>query len=255
MTLAHPFLSAPFANAFAHRGGALEAEENTLPAFEHAFALGFTHVELDVHATRDGVVVIHHDPELTRICGDPRRICDLDWADLRQIRTQQGAEILRLQDLFDAFPQLFVNIEAKSRDVVAPLCALIGQMNKLDQICIGAFDGVRTREARKLLGPRLLWSPAHGQVARLWAQGWGLPLALDEFAVVQVPTHWRGIPVVTPRFIRAAKAKGIAVQIWTVDAKSEMTRLYDMGVDAVMSDRPSLLRDVLKARGAWGSSA
>ena len=74
LRILHPFLSAPNAVAIAHRGGALEGEENTLPAFAKAAALGFSHVELDVHATRDGVVIIHHDPDLLRLCDDPRKI-------------------------------------------------------------------------------------------------------------------------------------------------------------------------------------
>ena len=250
----HPFLTAPRAHAFAHRGGSAEAEENTMAAFAHAVGLGYSHVELDVHATRDGVVVIHHDPDLARICGDSRRIADLDWSELRLIRTHGGARIPRLEDLFAEFPRLYVNIEAKSQDVVAPLCALIERLGVLERICIGAFDPARTRAARAALGPGLLWSPAHVQVAGLWARGWGMPFALEDFGVVQVPVSWNGITVINRRFVRAAHAAGVAVQVWTVDSASEMTRLLDLGVDGLMTDRPSLLREVLQARGAWPSA-
>lgn len=251
----HPLLAHPGACAIAHRGGALEAEENTLPAFRHAAALGYTHVELDVHATRDGVVVIHHDPDLQRLCGVPSRIAALDWPALRDIRTLQGAGIARLQDLLEEMPSLNVVIEAKSDDVIAPLAQLITRMGALDRICIGAFNPARTAQAREALGQGLLWSPAHMQVARLWARGWGLPFGLQDFAVVQVPRRWRGIDLVTPRFVQAAHACGIAVQVWTVNTAPDMTRLLDMGVDGIITDRPSLLRDVLHARGAWAGPA
>ncbi len=247
----HPLLAHRGARAIAHRGGALEAEENTLPAFTNAVELGFSHVELDVHATSDGVVVIHHDPDLTRICGDPRRIATLDYAEIRALRSLGGAEILRLEDLLEAFPTLQVTIEAKSDAVVAPLCTLITRMGVLERICIGAFAPERTRAARERLGPGLLWSPAHAQVARLWARGWGLPLKLAPFGVVQIPAEWKGIPIVTPRFMRAARAAGVAVQVWTVNDADEMTALLDLGVDGIMTDRPRLLRDVLQARGDW----
>lgn len=249
----HPFLTAPRAHAFAHRGGAREVEENTMPAFAHAVGLGYSHVELDVHATRDGVVVIHHDPDMSRICGDPRRIADLDWSELREIRTKGGAEIPRLEELFASFPRLFVNIETKSSQAVTPLCALIKRLGVLERICIGSFDPKRTREARAALGPGLLWSPAHLQVAKLWARGWGMPFGLGDFGVVQVPVSWNGIAVITRRFIRAAHEAGVAVQIWTVNDKREMTRLLDLGVDGLMTDCPTLLREVLEARGAWPS--
>ncbi len=247
----HPFLNTPNALAIAHRGGALECEENTLPAFSHAVALGYTHMELDVHATRDGVVVVHHDPDLTRVFKDPRRIADMDYAELRQLRSPKGAEVPKLEDVLTQHPTACIAIEAKSRAVVAPLCALIQRLGVMDRICIGAFDPARTELARQTLGPDLLWSPAHGQVARLWARGWGLPLGLADFKLVQVPAVWKGVPVVTPRFVRAAHQAGVAVQVWTVNDSAEMTRLLDMGVDGLMTDRPTLLREVLTQRGAW----
>ena len=88
-------------------------------------------------------------------------------------------------------------------------------------------------------------------MGRLWLAGWGLPVGRLAFPVVQVPTHFRGIAVVTPRLIRAAQARGIKVQVWTVDERAEMERLLDMGVDGLMSDRPTLLRQVLAERGQW----
>lgn len=249
----HPFLTAPLAHAFAHRGGAQEAEENTLSAFAHAVGLGYTHVELDVHATRDGQVVVHHDPDLMRMCGDPREIENLDWSELRTIRTLGGAEIPLLETVLQDFPGMFVNIETKSRSAVGPLCTLVKRMDVLQRICIGAFDPACTRAARAALGPGLLYSPAHAQVGRLWARGWGMPLSLDDFGAVQVPVAWKGIQIITPRFIRAAHAADVAVHVWTVDDAAQMHRLLDMGVDGLMTDRPTLLRDVLRQRGAWSS--
>lgn len=249
----HPLLTAPGAIAIAHRGGAEENEENTLPAFRHALALGYTHVELDVHATRDNVVVIHHDPDLMRLCENPKRIADLDYEELRDIRTKGGNEILTLERLLQAYPELYVTIEAKSRAVIKPLCDLIARMGVLERVCIGSFDPLCTQAAVEHLGERLLWSPAHAQVARLWARGWGLPLRLACFGVVQIPAHWKGIPVVTPRLIKAASEVGIAVQVWTVNEAAEMNRLLDMGVSGLMTDRPTLLRKILMNRGAWPS--
>ncbi|MDO9526521.1 MAG: glycerophosphodiester phosphodiesterase [Gemmobacter sp.] len=246
----HPFLDHPRPTGFAHRGGSLEAEENTMPAFERAVALGFTHVELDVHATRDGVVVVHHDDTLARMFGAPQRVDDLTWADLQTLRTAGGATIPRLSDLLGAFPTLNVNIETKSMAVVAPLAQVITRANALDRICIGSFQPERTAAARTALGPGLCWSPAHAGVARLWLAGWGLPIGAGDFPVVQVPPRFRGLDVVTPRFVRAAHARGILVQVWTVDDAAEMERLIAMGVDGIMTDRPSVLKQVLARHAA-----
>jgi glycerophosphoryl diester phosphodiesterase len=247
----HPYLDYPRPIAFAHRGGGLEAEENTMPAFERAVSLGFTHVELDVHATRDGVVVIHHDDTLERMAGDPRAIADLDWSELSTVATRGGASIPRLDELFLSFPTLNVNIEPKSDRVIEPLVELIRRAKVLPRVGIGCFDPRRTGRLCELLGEGLCWSPAHAGVLRLWLAGWGLPVAVGSFPMVQVPTHFRGIPVVTPRFLRVAHRRGIHVQVWTIDEAPEMERLVDMGVDAIMSDRPSLLREVLQRRGKW----
>jgi glycerophosphoryl diester phosphodiesterase len=82
----------------------------------------------------------------------------------------------------------------------------------------------------------------------LWLRGWSLPGHRPDFPVVQVPVAFRGIPIVTPRFVRAAHANGVQVHVWTVDEEAEMERLLDMGVDGLMSDRPSLLKQVLARR-------
>lgn len=247
----HPFLNHPRPIAFAHRGGSLEAEENTLPAFAHAVALGYSHVELDVHATTDGVVVIHHDETLERMAGDPRAVGTLDSATLAGLRTRGGAEIPALAALLEEHRELFVNIEAKSDAVVGPLADLIRRLGVLDRVCVGSFSPARVAGLRAALGPGLCWSPAHLGAGRLWVAGWGLPVGRLAFPVVQVPVSYRGLPVVTPRFLRAAHARGIQVQVWTVDDRSEMVRLLDMGVDGLMTDRPLLLRQVLQERGQW----
>jgi glycerophosphoryl diester phosphodiesterase len=247
----HAFLNHPRPIAIAHRGGSLEVEENTMAAFAHAVGLGYSHVETDVHATADGVAVIHHDDTLERMTGDPRPIAALDWADLSRLRTHGGQTIPRLDDLLAEHPGLFLTLEAKSDACIDPMARAIRDAAALDRVCIGSFDPGRTARAREILGPGLCWSPAHAGVARLWAAGWGLPVGRLPFACVQVPPRFRGIAVVTPRMVAAAHARRVQVHVWTVDEGAEMARFLDMGVDALMTDRPTLLREVMQRRGQW----
>lgn len=247
----HPFLDHPTPMAVAHRGGSLEAEENTVEAFARAVALGYTHVETDVHATRDGVAVIHHDPTLERMTGETARIADLDWAELARIRTKGGAAIPRADDLLAGFPRLNITFELKCDRVARPLAEVILRAGALPRVCIGSFAARRTAAMRALLGPGLCWSPGQAGVLALWLAGQGAPIRRPGFSVVQVPPVHRGIAVVTPRLMRAAARHGIDVQVWTVDEPTEMARLLDMGVGAIMTDRPSLLRQVLEDRGQW----
>lgn len=247
----HGYLAQPAPVAIAHRGGSLEAEENTLPAFARAVAMGYGHVETDVHLTADGHVVIHHDPTLTRLTGDSRAIAGMTLAELRKVRTFGGAGVPLLAELLEEYLALKVNIEAKSDAVVEPLAHLLTRMNALHRVGTGSFNPARTARLRALLGEGLCWSPAHRGVLGLWLRGWGLPLPRGAFPVVQVPESFRGIPVVTPRFVRSAARAGVKVQVWTVDDPARMTALLDMGVHGLMTDRPSVLKAVLQARGEW----
>ena len=247
----YPFLDHPRPIAFAHRGGALEAEENTMAAFAHAVRLGYTHVETDIQATRDGVAVVFHDDTLERMTGEPERVADLTWEELSKRRTKGGEAIPLLDELLEEWPGLCVNLEPKSAAAVDAMAHAILRAGAIGRVCVGAFEASHTRRLREILGPELCWSPAHAGVFRLWLAGWHLPVAVPEFPCVQVPVRFRGIPLVTRAFVKAAHARGVQVHVWTVDDEAEMVRLLDIGIDGLMTDRPSLLRRVLERRGAW----
>lgn len=247
----YAYLASPRPRAFAHRGGAREAEENTMAAFEHAARLGYRYLETDVQSSRDGVAVIFHDDTLERLTGRPGRVDEMDWADLAGLRTRKGAHLPRLDELLETFPNLMINIDPKSDRAVEPMADAIRRCGAVDRVCVGSFDQGRTLRARSLLGEGLCWSPSYGGVARLWLAGFGLSLGATDFAAAQVPPRYRGVPVVTRRFVAAAHARGVEVHVWTVDEASEMDRLLDFGVDGLMTDRPSLLKEVLVRRGQW----
>ena len=244
------FLQTDLPIAFAHRGGALEAPENTLAAFGHAVSLGYRYIETDVQATRDGIAVIFHDDDLKRLVGRPEAVGDLDWSELRNLRVA-GEEIPRLDDLLTAWPELRINLEPKSDSAVVPIAEAIRRAAALDRVCVGSFQEARVRRLRELLGAELCWSPGPLGVFRVWATGHGLPLGAPDCGALQVPTHFRGIPLVTRKLVRAAHARGLQVHVWTVDKREEMERLLDLDVDGLMTDRPTLLRDVLRTRGLW----
>ena len=90
-----PFLDHPGPLAFAHRGGAAEAPENSWAAFEHAIALGYRYMETDVRATADGVAVVLHDPTLDRVASRPGVLAKMTWAEVRASKLQDGREIPR----------------------------------------------------------------------------------------------------------------------------------------------------------------
>ena len=199
--------------------------ENTMAAFENAVALGYRYVETDVHATADGVVVAFHDESLDRVAGRGGLIRDLSCDQVSEVKLPGGQGIPRLIELFDAFPDLRINL-----DIIRRFRALSGG---------SVATAASPRETALLrLGPR----PIVGRLK-------------PAYDVLQVPhrhtVKGRTITVVTQGFVRRAHPIGVDVHVWTIDDPAEMTELLDLGVDGLVSDRIELLKDVLVARGEW----
>lgn len=249
---AHPYLDWPGPIPFAHRGGASEAPENTLPAFEHAVRLGYRYVETDVHVTADGELLAFHDDRLDRVTDSTGAIAELPWSTVRTALVDGREPIPRFEDLLGSFPDLRVNVDPKHDAAVEPLAAAILRTRSVDRVGVGAFSDKRLDRLSALVGADLCASMGPKQVARLVAASRGLPGGGGlRSPVAQVPTHQGRIPIVTPRFVAAAHRRGIQVHVWTIDDAAEMVRLLDLGVDGIMTDRPQLLKDVLLARGEW----
>lgn len=249
---AYPFLDWPGPLAFAHRGGASEAPENTLPAFEHAVRLGYRYLETDVHLTSDGVLLAFHDDRLDRVTDSTGAVAELPWSKVRSALVDGREPIPLLEDLLGTFPDARVNIDPKHDGAVDALAEVLKRTGAVDRVCVGAFSDRRLARVTSLCGPALCWSAGPKQVARLMAASRGLPGGGGVNApCVQVPPQQKQIPLVTRRFIDEAHRRGMQVHVWTIDARVEMDRLLDLGVDGVMTDRPQVLKEALQARGQW----
>nr|WP_221382376.1 glycerophosphodiester phosphodiesterase [Actinoplanes polyasparticus] len=248
-----PFLDAPTPLAFAHRGGAADGDENTAEAFERAVKLGYRYVETDVHATADGVAVVFHDPTLDRVTGQAGRISDLTWSDLQSVRIAGAALVPRLDEVLAAWPEIRFNIDIKADPGVTPTVNTILRSDAADRVLLASFSDRRLAAVRALAGPAIATSMGSRSVARLrLASLVGAPLRLPSpVAAVQVPPRLGRITVVDRRFLALAHRLGLQVHVWTIDDPTEMTRLLDLGVDGIMTDRLTVLRDVYRARGLW----
>jgi len=246
------FLDWPGPIPFAHRGGASEVPENTLPAFEHAVGLGYRYVETDVHVTADGVLLAFHDDVLDRVTDRTGMIADLPWSAVRAARVDGREPIPLLEDLLTAWPEVRVNIDPKHDAAAEPLAAAIVRTGCVDRVCVGAFSDRRIDVVKALVGPALCTSMGPREVARLVAASRGLPGGGRlRSPCAQVPPNQGRMPLVTARFVDTAHRLGVQVHVWTVDDRDEMARLLDLGVDGVMTDRPQVLKDLLAERGTW----
>jgi glycerophosphoryl diester phosphodiesterase len=246
-----PFLDHPGPIPFAHRGGASEFPENTMPAFEKAIALGYRYIETDVHVTADGWLLAFHDHVLDRVTDRQGVISELPWSEVQAARVDGTEPIPLLEDLLGTWPDVRVNIDPKHDRAVEPLAEVLRRTGASDRVCVGAFSDRRIARVRHLVGEQLCTGLGPKGTARLRAASIGLPAGRFVGACAQVPVRQGPIVIVDRRFVSAAHRRGLQVHVWTIDDPVEMERLLDLGVDGIMTDRPTALKEVLERRGQW----
>ncbi|MCU1538663.1 MAG: Glycerophosphodiester phosphodiesterase [Humibacillus sp.] len=255
--------------ALAHRGGALYGPnvglENTMTAFTNAVSLGYTHLETDVHLTRDGRLVAFHDSRLDRVSDRVGRLRDLSWSEVSEARLGGGpghagaAGTERpplLEEVVDAFDDVCFNVDLKAPGTARALWRLIEERGLHDRLCVGSFHQRHLSQFRSLSRGRVATASGVAGTALLrLSPSWLTALLRTPADVLQVPgfVPFRGrrIMLVTEGFVADAHQHDKQVHVWTVDDPAEMHRLLDLGVDGLVSDRIDVLKEVLLARGSW----
>ncbi|MCK2219326.1 glycerophosphodiester phosphodiesterase [Actinomadura sp. ATCC 31491] len=252
------FLDHPGPLAFAHRGGAAEGAENSVAAFERAVGLGYTYLETDAHATADGVLLAFHDHTLDRVTDRRGRISELPYRAVRRARIGGVHEIPLLEDLLGTWPEIRFNIDVKEAAAIAPLAEAVRRTNAYDRVCLTSFSDERLVLAKAALGREVCSALGPRGIAALRTaaatSGYGRLLARLSRAGVpcaQVPVGFRGLRVTTRALVRTAHAIGMQVHVWTINDTARMEQLLDLGVDGVMTDNVTGLREVLTRRGQW----
>jgi glycerophosphoryl diester phosphodiesterase len=252
----HAFFESSRPLVFAHRGGAGLAPENTIAAFEHGIALGADGIELDVHASRDGVVVVHHDAMLDRTTDRTGPIAAVDARDLARVDAgfhfpgrgdhpfrARGVGIPTLAQVLERFRDCRVIIEMKL-NVAAFSAAVVDVVRKagaVNRVCLGSFGRRGLRHVRTL-EPAIATSAAREEVRwALYRSRLGLPVKRPAYDGYQIPERAEFTQIVSPRFVRHAHRAGLGVQVWTVNTEADAQRLLSWGVDALITDRPDVV--------------
>jgi glycerophosphoryl diester phosphodiesterase len=239
---------APQSRIVAHRGGALLWAENSLAAFRGALALGVDLLELDVHRTKDGEVVVIHDPTLERTTTGRGAVRDLTWAELGGVtlRGTAGEKVPRLRDVLTLVGPsgvgLLVEIKLGADHAPYPgieekVLALLEEFGVFDRTTVMAFEWetlVRLRATSATVRLTGLLSErgaermggVRGAAARLAA------LRANDLGIERA--------LLTGDAVAAARSAGLTIGVWTVNEPEEITRALAAGVDYVTTDRPDL---------------
>jgi glycerophosphoryl diester phosphodiesterase len=249
----HQFLDHRWPIPFAHRGGLEHGPENTVAAFAGAQSIGFSHLETDVHLTADGVLVAFHDDHLDRVTDGSGALADLPWSEVSAARIGGRESIPTLDELLERFPDAYFNIDPKADAAVIALASTILRHDAERRVYVAAFSDDRLRRIRSLLGPGACTAAGPREIAGVLAsQKLRRNNRRDPaWWCVQAPVRHRGIEILTRPFIEAVHRLDRQVHAWIIDEPAEMHRLLDLGVDGIMTDRPSVLRSVLVERGLW----
>jgi len=256
----HPFLPDDPPVAFAHRGvhgEDSEAGENSFEAIGAAVDLGYRYVETDVHRTADGVVVALHDDTLDRTTDGEGAVAQRAWREIQRLTVHGGGRIPRLEELFDAFPDVRFNLDCKDPATVPDLITTLRTADVLDRVCVGSFHHRAVTALRDEFGDELCTATTSREVRLLLAAA-AAPRSSRRaltFAInadcVQVPVRDGRTRIVTDRFVETCHDAGLPVHVWTINAREEMDELLDLGVDGLMTDRAVTLLEVLSQRDLW----
>jgi glycerophosphoryl diester phosphodiesterase len=270
--------------AYAHQGGAWESPSSTLHAIDHALEAGATGVELDVHATADGELVVCHDATVDRTTAGQGTMASFPLAQLRAMDFSYwwipGADvtpgrpdaeypfrgrapgdpafgIATLREVLERYPGVLLNLDIKqTAPVVAPyeesLARLLAEFGRTDDVIVASFLDPAT-DAFRRFAPDVPTSAGTLVTAEAWqAIQAGDELPASPAVAFQVPERQGDLVIVDERFVAAAHRAGKAVHVWTVNDSESMERLLGLGVDGIISDVPTTLCGVLGTEGvAW----
>lgn len=258
----HPFFALDRPLVIAHQGGAGLWPSNTMLAFEQAIALGVDVLELDIHSTADGVLVVMHDATVDRTTDGFGRIHDYTLAQLQQLDAAydwpyegesrpyrgQGVIVPTLESLLLAFPQMRLNIEIKQAvpSIVQPFCQMLRTYEMTGRVLVASFHPDTMLEFRQAC-PEVATSATESEIRPFFMLNTARLGAIYQApaGAFQVPEYSGNLHVVTPHFVAGAHAHNVQVHVWTVNEADDMRHLLEQGIDGIITDFPDRLLAIL----------
>ncbi|MEN9740523.1 MAG: hypothetical protein RLZ72_789 [Actinomycetota bacterium] len=245
----YPYFDVPKPRVFAHRGLHTDHPENTRGAFAAALAIGVSHIETDVVASRDGIAMIAHDLRLNRLAGVDAAIGDKDAAVLADIDLG-GEGFITLRQALTEFPEVRFNIDVKDERAIEDVVDVVHDTDAHERVLVTSFSAARRRAVTAAL-PRVASSASGTEFLRIWAAVslWITP-PLPQIQALQIPERVYGLRTVSKALVEQYHRLGLEVHVWTVNDAADMRRLLDLGVDGIVTDRADIAMDVIRSRNS-----
>jgi glycerophosphoryl diester phosphodiesterase len=251
----------------AHRGASARAPENTLEAFRLAVEAGAGGLELDVHVTRDGEVVVIHDATVDRTTDGSGAVAEMELEEIQLLDAGyrfspdggrnfpyrgRGVRIPTLAEVYASFPESRVNADIKEAQSGAEEAVLrvIRSAGAEERTLIASTEHAVVRRFRRISRGHIATAASRREIAAFYVLSRARlgALACPVYDALQVPVEHRGIELVTPRFLRAARSMGVRVDVWTINDAAQMRWLLELGVSGIMTDHPEVLAALLAGR-------
>jgi len=245
---------------YAHRGAAAERPENTLPSFRRALELGADALEMDVHQTRDGHVVVSHDPTGGRMAGVPRRIRDSTLDEVRSWdaglgfvapdRSRpwagRGIAMPTLDEVLEEFADVPLNVDIKQArpSMVDAVVDLIRAHDAEERVTLGSFHESNVSALRRRAYAGAIALTRIEVLALYFAGPTAARLGVLRGTAAQIPTGAGPLDFATERLVNRCHSLGIRVDFWTINDADEAARLLALGADGIMTDDPAAIAPV-----------
>jgi glycerophosphoryl diester phosphodiesterase len=239
---------------FAHRGltfqsGKEVVDENTIDSFDLALAAGADYLETDLQLSKDGIPVLFHDSDLSRLVGSKKLISTLTLDELKGIRLPFGGEIPTLQEALEKFPSAKFNLDFKTPSTESPGMAVIAATASFERVLVSSFSESSRIRALAHSPVNLASSAGSSKVlasytfARLGLTK-QLASSLETVHALQIPTKMYGIDFTHPRFVEAVLNQDKEIHYWTINDPNEMVSLFAIGAHGIVTDRTDIATKV-----------
>ena len=233
-------------------------------AFQGAVDLGYRYLETDLHMTSDGVLVAFHDDTLERTTDASGPIESVTWDELSRLdaafnfaphegfpRRGTGVTVPRLDEMMKAFPGVRLTLDLKQAGLEGALADFLRHRDLEDQVIVGSFSGRRLARFRQASSGRVATSSGPAETLALWSAARLGRTLRSKADALQIPEEFAFVKLPDGKLLKAAEAGELQVHVWTINDPGQMSRLLDIGVHAIITDRPDTLKQLLQERGQW----